>query len=353
MQTENHVVPQMAFRPKSLIEERLTISQYGNAAFDIILSLINNEGDEDATNCCYEVQLSDYVRFNGGKRAKDLYPKLRQGFDEIYRKSIAYGDADMGGEFHIIAELAWDSKKMALSFVLSPTTKGMLLTEKQKRINAFYSWRYTLSMSGKYTNTLYYLCKEWEWQSYGEKRGTHKETLDRLNYILGIPTSYKTSNVMGLLNTCIDEINKYSDIHVTLKVNRTSVQGGEKIDSVTFTIDRNFKTSDNEIRNLKGFIETELAEQGIETDRRTPIEMAELAIGSGIGEDDIRKRIRTVKEKKDKIQNMPGFLRFIMGRDYEDSAENGTKQPKSKSVFCSINQQQDDFDLALLINNNG
>ena len=339
-------VPQISFRPKSLIEERLQISQYGNAAFDIILSLINDEPEENAHRCRYSVNLGDYARYVGVKYVKDLYPKLRRGFDEIFNKSVAYGNSERGGEFHIIAERTWDDRNMEITFTLSPTTKAMLLMEKEKRINAYYAWRYPLSLSSKYSGLLYYMFKEWEWQSANQQKGVHKESVKQLRYMLAVPESYKTSNVMKLLDECVEDISRKTDINVSYKVNTIRGNGGEKVDSVTFMIRANDEIFDEEVCRIKMLIDKELKYYGFDLDDRTRIEMAENAKINRISDNTIRDRIHTAYEKKDSIRSLPGYMRFLMNDRYEDAE----KESSPVNNFMTRDYSKD-FDLEQLIDN--
>lgn len=338
---------QKAFRPKSLIEERLQITPKGNAAFDIILALINNEPAEDVNNYRYEIDLREYSKYltdDGKKQLKNIYPILREGFDEIFSKSIKYGSDERGGEFHIISERTWDDANLRLSFCLSPTTKAMLLLEKNTNWNAYYTWRYPIMLSGRYSGNMYYLCKEWEKQDNNNKKGVHTESLEKLRYMLDIPESYNVGRVVKLVEESLKDICDKTDIEVIAKYNKVPVKGGNKIDSVTFTVRINKNLNRVEMKHIRSIIDSELKQYNIELDEYTKYDMTEAAKLNGLKDEIIKQRIAHASKKK-KIDNPPGYFRFLMGEDYNDPEEIVTQE------FSETHNYEEEFNMNELINN--
>ena len=339
-------VPQFSFRPRSIVDEKLVMNRNENAVFDIILSIINEEDDDDvsvAENTKYILYAAEYAGYMGISAEKDAYKALRSGMKSLYEHDVVIGDEKAGMHMRIIQIWGWNASQKEIFFELTKDVKRMLVIEKKKNCNTFYIWKYSLPLAGKYAPKLYYCLKEWA------KTGHRIDTVDNLKYILDFPVNDKYSEVHRKLESAVAEINAKTDICVSFSEITENVRGGAKVSKIKFNIKNkknlpvvnapalpdktNFSLVEKTIRErLSG---TGLSESTISA-------VVAAAEKNGLEKSAVIRRLDYFKDNMASLKNPAGFLIFAMSDSFTEEKINMSQQKKNR--FHNFKQRGDDLD---------
>jgi len=203
--------------------------------FSFICSVLNPEHPSE--NFEYEVSVNQYMKVMGISNSGKNYELIKAGFKKLADKSIWVPVVENGkhGEeiVRCLDAVTVFEKSGTIKFTI-----GKLLRPYLYNLNHFikYSLRYVLVFTKKHSVHLYEILKSYEYKKdvdvdleslkdvlLRKKDGTRASGYDRY------PDFRKR-----ILEPCIDEINKYSDIYVTYKAH--SVVSKKKFDTITFYI---------------------------------------------------------------------------------------------------------------------
>lgn len=300
-----------AFKPRSLVEARCSLTASENDVFDMLLSYVNKD-DDDPNNLLYTLVIDDFKDKFNLRYAENAYRKVRDGVAKLKGKTIDIwsDDGERFDSFVLFQSIHWNDKKGSIIVKVGEDIKKILNAQKQSI--TYYEVRYTLPMSSRYSKLLYVMFKEWL------KTGVRYDNVSMLRDKLHVPSSYSYGMFKKrVLETAVKEINSTTDIVVSYIEKRQKVRGGQKVTELAFQINKK-ECAIDKIEQCGGqMILDYLISNGVSNvTYDQAVIIYRTAQKGNLTNQQIKKRMNIVLQKKN-IKNLVGYMIFAMSDKFK------------------------------------
>lgn len=342
-------------KPNPIAEARGIMNKSFLDILDISLQKVASDM-ENPNQLKYTINVKDYQDKFGLKFDRNSFMKLRISAKSAMRSnSLITVEIEPGREvdFFVFQEIEYVEKEGVINVMFTERFKGMLVDLLKRRgLKIYYSLPDTLQMNSEYSKKLYPVLLErvhkggngMTFSAYGT---LHDRTFDSIfpiddfKKLLGIPKSYKTSNVKSTCSLIMGEIERCTPYHATVAYNeQKALRGRPKTTHVCWTMEpkETPKQENKGLESMKLTIEETAKKAGFSLNEKEVAAVSRAAVASGLNDAEIKRRILHIGKNTGYIKNQVGYLIFVLSERYEKEKE------KIKNGFHNFEQRDTDYD---------
>lgn len=245
----------MAYKPKSILDAKMSLQSSECDIVGIVLHNINNEFDKHidengnanfvhnekyADKYHYTIMVSDYLDYVNPeiKNSKAVYKKMEKACNSLEGKGFDLWDSDNDKTHYTwFPTIKYHKESRSIRLKIDDDTKKLLIDAKTNNESiTYFNLSYFMPLKSQYSKRIYIMLSSYS------TTGVRYDVVDELRERLKVPKSYNyTMFKTRALEKAVEDINIYTDLNVSFEEEKRNTKGGEEVYRIKWQIHKKKK----------------------------------------------------------------------------------------------------------------